>query len=346
MEKKVIGNFSNSRDNNFDIMRFIAATFVIISHSFPLSGSKIEPFAIFTKGQETFGGLGVAIFFVMSGFLISQSYERNPNIIAFLKARILRIFPALVVVTFVAAFMLGPMVTTLSINNYFMEKQPYIYFWQTATLYTIHYHLPGVFQNNAYVGAVNGSLWTLPYEFSFYLIVGSIGMIRILKNKEFIFFFFLVVLALSATNNVDIKFKLFSYFGAGIFINAFRDYIPLSKKYVVLCFLLLTGTIYFGKGFSNLFPICGSYLIMYFIYSPDIKLNKFGKYGDCSYGLYVYAFPIQQLVTYWYDGRMSVLKNFSLSFFLTFIIAMASWHLVEKHFLKLKKYRFLKSFRL
>jgi peptidoglycan/LPS O-acetylase OafA/YrhL len=178
-----IDEFIKERKNNFDFIRFLAATLVIFSHSYPITtgNNGSEPFGILSNGQMTFGELAVSVFFVISGFLITQSFDRSKNIFYYLKARILRIFPALIMVVILSVFFLGPIFTDLSLKNYFSDPQTIDYF-KTITLYWMQFDLPGVFQSNIYPGAVNSSLWTLWFEFFFYIVVAFLGVTKLLNK--------------------------------------------------------------------------------------------------------------------------------------------------------------------
>ena len=91
-------DLASGRNNNFDFIRFVAASLVIFSHAYRLATGRgdIEPLVLFSGSQIWFGHLAVIIFFVISGFLIAQSYERSSNVIVYFWARALRIIPALV----------------------------------------------------------------------------------------------------------------------------------------------------------------------------------------------------------------------------------------------------------
>ena len=169
---KVHDQCIDARKNNLDIIRFLAATLVVFSHAYPLTtgNNATEPFAVCSNGQMTFGELAVSIFFIISGFLITQSYDRSKNPIYYFKARVLRIFPGLIFCVLLTVFFLGPIFTELNVKDYFKDPKTYDYL-KTITLYWIQYDLPGVFQTNVWPGAVNGSLWTLWYEFFFYIVV-------------------------------------------------------------------------------------------------------------------------------------------------------------------------------
>jgi peptidoglycan/LPS O-acetylase OafA/YrhL len=164
-----ISAYTIGRDNNFNLLRMIAATAVLVSHSYALTlgSASAEPFA--TSLGKSLGSIAVDVFFVSSGFLICASLINRPNAFQFVKARFLRIFPALFVVLLFTAFVIGPIYSSRSIIEYFSSLSVYRHVIQNAVLiFGIHYTLPGVFESNAFSAGVNGSLWTLPIEIKMY----------------------------------------------------------------------------------------------------------------------------------------------------------------------------------
>lgn len=329
-----LGQRISGRTNNFDFLRFLAATAVIFSHSFPLtSGSNAdEPLYRFTHGQSTIGDLSVDVFFIISGFLITQSYDRRKNVISFARSRILRIFPGLIFVVLLSIFVLGPTVTSLPVNVYFHNHQTYSYL-KELILPTVQVKLPGVFPNNPFPAAVNGSLWSLRYEFIFYIVVGFLGAVRLLR-KPIPASLFILALAVSIIHG-GLYADLFRNFSAGMILYIFRDKIPMNKYLAFACIPVLLLSCITG-GFTLAFAIFGAYLLVFIAVTPTIKTYGFGKHGDFSYGLYIFAFPIQQTITWLFKGNLNPFLNFVIAFPITLIFAFLSWHLVEKNALKFK----------
>lgn len=331
----------NGRKNNLDFIRFMAALAVIFSHAFSLSegNSTNEWIVRLTNGQTNLGHIAVFIFFITSGFLITQSFERTKKPYNYLKARILRIFPALIVVIVCSAFILGPLVTTLPLVEYFTNINTYTYL-TSILLHPINPFLPGVFETNIYKSAINGSLWTLQYEFLFYLVVLVLGVKRLLKSRVIIFCFglFLILTFFNLPFGDTIAHipKLFSYFLVGMIFYLLRDKIIFNKVLLIISILTLILTAYIG-GFIYGLMFAGSYILFYFAYSKKIKFHGFSKYGDFSYGMYIFAFPVQQTVTQFFGGEMNVYVNFMISAPITLLLSILSWHFVEKKALQYKK---------
>ncbi|MFX3617515.1 MAG: acyltransferase family protein [Sporolactobacillus sp.] len=334
------------RNNNFDFIRFIAALLVIFSHSFPLSGNGgLEPLYMLTNGKATIGSLAVAIFFITSGFLITMSYMHTKDPIKFIKSRCLRIFPALIVVVLLSSFVLGPIVSNMNAYQYFTNYQTYDYL-KTIFLYPIQYDLPGVFVNNPYQIAVNGSLWTLSIEFTCYIFVLLLGIFKLLNKKIILaaFILSLIVPQFTISPLIDPYTHLFRYFFAGIFIYIFQDKVSIKSSWFLASLILLTlSTI---SGHMNIgFAVFGSYIITYLAFSPKIKFHKFAKYGDFSYGLYIIAFPIQQTITFVLNGKISPILLFIIASVIALILSSLSWHLIEKPALGLKNKSILHVFK-
>lgn len=140
----------NDRKNNLDFIRFVAAALVIYSHAFLVSCvGRHDPLAEATNGAWYIGILCVACFFVISGFLIAQSYDRSNNPAKFIKARLLRILPGFVLVIVLSTFVLCPIITTLPLGEYFVHSQTWQYL-KSVFMYPLYWDLPGVFENNIY----------------------------------------------------------------------------------------------------------------------------------------------------------------------------------------------------
>ena len=174
---------SFGRDNNFNLIRFISALAVILSHSYPLSLGKsaFEPFEEIIG--ISLGEMAVHVFFVTSGFLVTGSLIRNNNIFDFFLSRILRIFPALIVSALFVIILCGVAETKLTLIEYFYNPQTLSYFITNSLLIikSVVYFLPSVFIDNPYPSVVNGSLWSLPWELRMYIILG--GSFFIFKKK-------------------------------------------------------------------------------------------------------------------------------------------------------------------
>src|SRR5690606_32522939 len=164
------------RENNFDFLRFLAASAVVFGHSFWLSGrGATEPLRLLTGSYDT-ADIAVHVFFVMSGFLIAASWLNSRNPIEFFGKRALRIFPALCIAILLTVLVVGPLATRWPLDEYWSDGQTLRYLSNIALL--TQFHLPGVFADNPFPHTVNGSVWTLPYEVMMYVSVLLLGLLK------------------------------------------------------------------------------------------------------------------------------------------------------------------------
>lgn len=331
---------SEWRTNNFDVLRLVAASAVVLSHSFLViqGDDSREPLNILSHNQATIGRVSVVVFFVVSGYLITQSWERAPNVWRFLRARVLRIFPALLAVTFLCAFVLGPMVTDLPVGKYFLNSGPYVYISNTLALYPFLPTLPGVFTSTPDKSLVNQPLWTLRFEFTFYLIVVILGATRLLNSWIIGTLMVFSVLILAVTHNIDPRLAggldFFKHFGAGMILYLVRDRLPIRTWLAVLCGFVLVVSLFTG-GFNIIFSVFGAYLVFWYAFTRDVRHVPAARFGDLSYGIYIFAWPIQQVLISIFP-RMSWWENSIMALIITIPLAYASWHLIEKRALKWK----------
>ncbi|MDX9964219.1 acyltransferase family protein [Desulfobacter postgatei] len=240
-----LSSYSHSRDNNFNLIRFIAAFLVLFGHSFPIvNGPKlVEPLQ--NAIHMTWGAIAVDIFFVISGFLIAGSFFSRKKIIVFLWARILRIYPALIINILFCVFVVGLFFTNIPATDYLAQTGTYKYLIRNVTLLWggVNHHLPGVFIDNPVAKAVNGSLWTLPYEIKMYglLLITAVSVV-FFQNKtrhelQKTVFFSIAFLSFSVhILNHFFQFapgqflRLLTFFFMGSAFYVFKDNIILSKK--------------------------------------------------------------------------------------------------------------------
>lgn len=347
LQKQYISDHVSGRHNNFDFLRFIAAVMVIYSHSFAIATGKFtgEPLFEFSSSQFHCGNLAVVIFFIISGFLVTASFDRTKNAARFFYNRALRILPGLIFVVLLTAFMVGPFVSDLSLHNYFNNSGTYSYLL-TLTLrgHASHDFLPGVFSHNALPGSINGSLWTLYWEALCYILVGFLGIVGLLKRRVALSIFILSMIARPIVALINpgtsmltgTSMTLLQVFLGGMLCYLYRDKIRLDGRMAVVAFILLLICLHFGFGKQAL-PFLGTYVVLFLAFWNRLKLSNFAKYGDLSYGLYIYAFPVQQTVTQCFGGKMSQMLNFIITLPIVICCAYISWHVVEKRFLRLKK---------
>lgn len=342
-----IADRATGRQNNYAFLRFLAASLVVVSHSYYLAlgtqrAERSEPLHLFTRGHMSLGSLGLSIFFVVSGFLVTQSFERRRRVLAYLKARALRIFPALVVVVVLTVFCLGPALTSWDAAAYFRAPGTYAYLTNVFLVHPV-FVLPGVFAHNPYPFAVNGPLWTLRYEFAFYIVVAALGVLGLLRRRRVIVVAAVAgcIVASTVLDSGDLpgtvlqSLRLFSWFGMGTLFYLYRSRVRVDARFAALALATLLVTARVGM-YDPAFVVAGAYLVMYVAYAPALRLHGWGRYGDFSYGLYLCAFPIQQTAAQLLGDEGTVLSVLLVSYPLALGLAVLSWHLVERPCLALK----------
>lgn len=296
---------------NFDLMRLIAALLVVVSHTFPLSGA--PPVRIW--GVEDLGALGVSIFFVISGYLVTASYLRDPKI--YLAKRILRIEPGLIASLVVTVGLLA-FVTTAPPAEYWPAAALYVI--RNALLYPATYELPGVFQAAPMAGVVNGVLWTLRLEFTFYLVLMLVrarpaALYALLALCTAVW----LTMTFAAPHWADEKLTRIAYLGARNGLLFFAGAVLQVRATQVPLWL---GGVSLGA-----FPLLGPLALP----TAVLGLARPGKLPlDLSYGLYIYAFPIQQWLAV--HGQLNLVTALAA----TLPFALMSWFLVERPALRLK----------
>lgn len=297
------------------------------------------------KKRLRIGDFILPMFFSLSGFLVCGSLERCRTLISFAGFRILRICPALAVEVTLSALLIGPMLSGIPLWSYFTDPRLYAYLLNMVG--DIHYFLPGVFAHNPIPHVVNAQLWTIPFELLCYTTLAATYLVGIF-NRRMILLATVVALnlafvadnflhihtAVSDAIRADDGVKLVLMFLAGIVLFRFRDRVPWSAPLfaasIVLTLVLRLFPVLQG---ADAFPV--AYITMYLgLCNPP--RNKIVLSGDYSYGVYIYGFPIQQVVASLGSPFQHWYINLLISVPVIVAIAVLSWHLVEKGALKAK----------
>jgi peptidoglycan/LPS O-acetylase OafA/YrhL len=297
---------------------------------------------ILSGGQTTLGMIAVAIFFVISGYLITQSFVRSSSTWRFVKARVLRIMPGLLIVLMLLGLVVGPLVTTAPLSEYFSSRALYSYLLNNGSLLGFRDKLPGVFADNPFPYAVDGPLWTLRIEAQCYAIVFGLGILGLLNRYTTLALFLsgLVYLALDGPYPVqEVQpfdqqcIDLGTKFLAGAAIYHWRP--KLNGAVALVCAGVSMLALLLG-GFWLALPTFFAYATVYLALGP-IRLPNMARYGDLSYGIYIYAWPVKQLIllyslaSTWYWLAIIATP-------IVIAVAFLSWHLVEKIALSYKDY--------
>ncbi|WP_426757132.1 acyltransferase family protein [Myxococcus sp. Y35] len=328
----------DARRNNLDALRFAAAAGVLFSHAFPLGVGQgtVEPLESFTRGQLSLGRLCVAVFLVISGVLITRSWERVPDAARFTWARMLRIFPGLGVMLVLTTLALGPAFTHLPLRDYFTSPDTALYLLRNFTLHWPQWQLPGVFDANPYPHTVNGSLWTLKYEVGFYLLTLALGLTGLLRKGTVALGLVGAATATFVTGRLGYWPELYLYFGGGAALYLWRERVRMSPWVAAVCVVGWLVTARLGQGCRIATGLLGGYVVLYLAFQPLGALADFGRRGDLSYGLYLYAFPVQQAVTALLGGPTAWWVNAAVAFPCVLLLSALSWRWVEQPALRRK----------
>lgn len=334
-----LADVCGGRDNNLNLLRMIAASAVLVSHSVPiaLGGHVPEPLEELTG--HSLGWLAVAVFFVISGFLISRSYDRSARLAHWFAARAFRLFPALLVVLLLTVLVLGPAVTALPLVDYFTARGTLTYVPRNLSLAFLQYPLPGVFADNPFPRAINGSLWTLVYEVACYggvLLAGLAGLFRRRRAFAAVLALYLVGYGLvlagepwhGAMARLHVLAKLSFPFALGMAAYAWRERLVLDGRFALLLWALCVPA-WFTPLFTQVFIAAIAYASLWLAYVPKGAMLAYNRLGDYSYGVYLYAFPVQQLMAHLVPGQGWAM-NIALSLPVTLGCAVVSWHALEK----------------
>jgi peptidoglycan/LPS O-acetylase OafA/YrhL len=332
-----------NRNNNFDALRLLAAVSVIFSHSFLLAEGRQdhEPLMRLTQGQSILGVVGVFVFFIISGFLVTESFETTASPLRFLATRALRIYPGLILCILFCAFVLGPLATTLPLDAYFASGGLYDFLFSNLVLNVEHNGLPGVrFTGFDIGGIVDGPLWSLPCEVVMYLLVLILGSLRLLRLAALLPLLALGLVCLRLDTAASPYFIgtvgwLLAFFVAGMILYKLRDRRIFDGRIALLALAGLVVSIPLGR-FLLLFPLFGAYLVLYLALDRRLPVLRAARFGDLSYGLYIYGWPVQQALLFASGGRLLWWQLFPLALAIAAALAFLSWHLVEQPALRLK----------
>jgi peptidoglycan/LPS O-acetylase OafA/YrhL len=337
-----------NRDNNYDVLRLVAASLVLLSHCYPLTGHE-EPFAALTG--VTLGEVGVVMFFAMSGFLIAKSWTDEPHPRRYFRKRGLRLLPALAVAVAFTTLVLGPLFTTLSLSDYLTDPETWFYLVRASLLVTIAGQLPGVYTDNVYPDAVNGSLWTLPLEAGCYVMVVVLGLAGLLHRRALLAAAAGVLLlaisplspvstsvAVTAGGNFTSVVELVGAFLVGALLYSLRGRLRLS--WAVPAVLGLVWALSWNSGWTTVTTVLAlSTTVLVFAFRTPASLRRLTAPGDVSYGIYVYAFPVQQSVASLWGPGLEPGVMLAIALPVTYALALLSWRLIERPALRRKRYR-------
>lgn len=333
--------------NNFGLLRLSFALCVLVSHSFELvDGNRSREPLTYLFGTISLGELGVAGFFIVSGYLIAQSLENSTSLRSYFWKRLLRIYPAFVVAFALCIFVVGPLsgadmnaVTAAGWAKQFLEM-----------LKLDMPDLPGAFAGLHYP-ALNGSMWTIAYEFRCYLLLAVLGAVGLLRLRWLLLSLTLIMLLFEAFHDFGDRaplayliglpkdaLRLTALFLAGSLFYSFRDSVAYGTGRVASMVALALIVCLFNSTTATLaLPVLGGYLIFWFAFLDGTPLlNAINNRTDLSYGIYLYAWPVQSLLIKSVPG-ITPWSVILLTTMATVCLALLSWHFIEAPSLKLKR---------
>ena len=356
-----IGTALRGHQNSLGVIRLVLASLVIVDHAFPLGGFGEDPFWRYTGGQTSLGGIAVGGFFVISGYLIVKS-GMSADILQFIWRRIIRIFPAFWGVLLFTAFVVGPIAWLArrgSLTEYFSlgPGGPFAYFTSNWTLTIGTYGIHDIFIGTPYgqvteASVFNGSLWTLAYEWGFYMLIALLAVSGVLARARIIVpiltAFLLIAQTVVLLTPVDMGallpvladpqvMFLGSTFLVGSTIGIYSDKIPYDNRLGILSGLVFFGSLFYGA-FAIFGVVAGGYFVMYMAARLPSSMQWIGAKNDYSYGIYIYGFLVQQCLAALGLYRWGYWPYMLMALPITFVLAWLSWHVIEKRALGLKSW--------
>ncbi|GAA1855373.1 acyltransferase family protein [Microlunatus capsulatus] len=330
------------RRNALNAIRLLLAVSVIVWHSFPLTGADIG----FAPLRQLLSHGGVDGFFTISGYLIVSSWLRAPKVSTFLRARVLRIFPGFWASLLLTAVVVAPLALVLAgvglPAGYWSDAAAYV--GSNAALWVNQYGIAGTPAGVPFPEVWNGSMWTLVWEFFCYLAVLGLGVVGLLHRRHTMVVAFVALTATTlatAYGPVDNYWlTLGSRFGlpfvAGALVYRYRETLVVRGRYLLLAaVVVLASTALPDYRVVSALPL--AYLLLGLGALGTRPRLQFRQ--DLSYGTYIYAFPLQQLLALVGAGALGVPLFALASLVLTLPLAAASWFGLEKPVLRLKDFR-------
>jgi len=349
------------RENNFDFLRFILAAGVIFSHCFSMQGHKDrEPLYWFSSNQVDIGSLAVNGFFILSGYLIAQSFLQSRSVWNYLMRRVRRIYPGFIAAALLSLLFFGALPMGFG-HKYWAMVQPWIFLKRLPALKELW--VPNSFTQNFWP-YVNSPPWTLQYEFVCYVLIAAVGVVGLLRRGWGMLGLFAICYGynviqfplklwvhnwqwLAVGGQPDFYPRFFTYFLAGTMALIFRERIRYRTTGCVLAVVALTAALGWGKRWEAkthyvtwlevVQPIAASYLLFAFAFSKRVRLHRWARWGDFSYGLYMYGWPVTQVMIMVMGREASPWLLTCAALPATGVFAVASWYGVERWFLRKKK---------
>lgn len=328
---------SDHRTNSFDLFRLLAASMVVVGHSYALLGK--EPPMLF---GNTVNNMGVSSFFSLSGYLITQSTIRDANPIRFFARRLGRIIPALWVCVLLSV-VFGAFISRLPMSDYFAHPSTAAYL-QNLVLY-IQFSLPGTFEASQVTSAFNGSLWSISAEFFMYCVALFVALASPFRVIALVSIFIIAtIIRLTTEDFVFYHISFYQLYSSGIYFVfgmcvALMPPSAVDRKYELSALLLFAGLMLSCSGTFQRFglPAIYSYAVISICRTNSTSSKAITtKIGDISYGVYLYSLPVQQALIFNAEIKSPFILML-VTFAIVLPLAYASWRLVERPCLEIVK---------
>ena len=340
MARRSLAEVFDPKANSLNFIRLVLAAGVIFWHAFPLSGAEVE----FAPARQLMGQIWVDGFFAVSGFLIVGAWMRDPDWGRFLAARVLRIFPGYWTCLIITAFVLAPLSALIADGLWPWQSigpSNATYVVSNAVLSINQTGIDGTLTDVPYPDAWNGSLWTLRWEFLCYLGVLVLGLTRLLTRRLVVpALFLLAVVGSVAARFVDVSFvqldvvaRFALMFLAGAVVYLYQSRIPVNWPIMAGCAVAVAATMLLPD-----YRVLGALPLAVLLLGVGalVKSPRLRFANDISYGVYVYAFPVQQILATLGVYRWGILPFALVGLACTIPLAAASWFIIEKQAMRLR----------
>lgn len=326
-----------NRGPGFDTLRLAAATAVVLHHAGSVSHDivKDDVLYVFSGGYTHLGILAVSVFFALSGFLVTPGLQKSGDVLEYLSRRFMRIMPLLCVIVLLTITVVGPLLTSLPLGEYFRSAQTWRYLRNVTTFLSLD--LPGVI-NYEGTSAVNSPLWSLHFEWLCYGILALASALGMLRNRLLFLAVYLLALGVfvfgygpqtadSGLGRPFLLLYLFAYFGAGVLVCLFRDVIRWSPWLMLAALAALVMSL--GTGLGYVFaPLLVTYLVAS-IGLVRFPWGRFLEHSDLSYGVYLSHTLVLSVLVHFF-AIDSWIGLFAAGWAGALVLAWISWNVIER----------------
>jgi peptidoglycan/LPS O-acetylase OafA/YrhL len=327
--------------NNFGFVRLIFALLVVVAHSSELvDGNRSREPLTMMFGTLSLGELAVDGFFLISGYLVAQSLAGSGSLGNYLRKRVLRIYPGFSVAYLICFALVAPLAggSVLAVQwSTFIKLPGHILLLDQPSV-------PDAFASLAHP-LLNGSMWTIPYEFRCYVILGMVWLFLKQPIQAAFWTVAVSVLLFAVPGRLLPLFigepePLFRFLGVFLTGTAFyllRDHVPYTNRHAAVAATVLASALFAQPLAEPAVAVFGGYLIFWFAFLPNTPtLNRINNATDISYGTYLYAYPLQNLIIWFWPTKPSPLMILILSSVGAMLAGYLSWIAIEKRFMRFK----------